>query len=274
MKRNIKNKLKELSITASLIILSSIIGYMILQNQTDIPEKNISNEFTEPNIINNDNKLNQSNTVNNIIDNTINSSNISLDNLPAYSGKIVITINNDIPYFEEKDIKTDDFENYSNLDELDRAGVAFANICKYTMPPKGTKRGSISYKPTGWNQYLYGENNSKHLYERCHLIAWRLGNENNNKQNLITGTVQMNSAMIEYERQVAEWIEDKNEKGKDYHVLYRVTPIYKGENKLATGVLMEAKSVEEEGVLFNKFIYNVQDNFEIDYSTGKAKLLE
>lgn len=265
MKRNIKSKLKELSITASIIILSSIIGYIILQNQNDI-----SNEFAELNIINNEDISNQSHT----IDNTINSTNISIDNLLEYSDKIVITINNDTPYFEEKDIKTEDFEIYSNLDEQDRAGVAFANICKYTIPPKGTKRGNISYKPTGWNQYLYGNNNSKHLYERCHLIAWRLGNENNNKQNLITGTVQMNSAMIEYERQVAEWIEDKNEKGKDYHVLYRVTPIYKGENKLATGVLMEAKSVEEEGVLFNKFIYNVQDNFEIDYSTGKAKLLE
>lgn len=263
MKRNIKNKSKELSITAVIIVLSSIIGYIILQNQSDIPQ-NIANEFFASNIINNEDISNQSHIINNI----------SVDNIPVYSDKIVITINNDIPYFEEKDIKTDDFENYSNLDELDRAGVAFANICKYTMPPKGTKRGSISYKPTGWNQYLYGENNSKHLYERCHLIAWRLGNENNNKKNLITGTVQMNAAMIEYEKQVAEWIEDKNQKGKDYHVLYRVTPIYKEENKLATGVLIEAKSVEEEGVLFNKFIYNVQDNFEIDYSTGKAKLLE
>ena len=79
-----------------------------------------------------------------------------------------------MPYFEEKDISTTDFEYYSNLDELNRAGVAFANICKFTMPPAGTKREGLSYKPTGWSQYLYGENNSKHLYERCHLIAWQL----------------------------------------------------------------------------------------------------
>lgn len=138
----------------------------------------------------------------------------------------------------------------------------------------GTKRSSLSYKPTGWVQYLYGDNNSKHLYERCHLIAWQLGNENNNKRNLITGTAQMNSAMIEYENQIANWIKLKNKEEKDYHVLYRVTPIYKGENKLAIGVEIEAKSVEEEGISFNKFIYNVQNNFEIDYSTGKAKLLE
>ncbi len=138
----------------------------------------------------------------------------------------------------------------------------------------GTKRGNISYKPTGWVQYLYGENNSKHLYERCHLIAWQLGNENNNKLNLLTGTSEMNTAMIEYENIIANWIKQKNKQGKDYHVLYRVTPIYQGDNKLATGVELEAKSVEEEGVLFNKFIYNVQKNFKIDYSTGKAELLE
>lgn len=201
-------------------------------------------------------------------------SNIEIADIPTYSGQMVISINNDIPYFEDKDITIENFENYSKLDDLKRAGVAFANICKYTMPPKGTKRGNISYKPTGWIQYLYGENNSNHLYERCHLIAWQLGNENNNAQNLITGTSQMNSAMIEYENKVANWIKDKNKQGKDYHVLYRVTPIYDGENKLVNGVEIEAKSVEEDGISFNKYIYNVQDNFEINYSTGKAKLIK
>lgn len=253
MKKRIKNKLKQLIITSVVIVLSSIIGYTVLEEPRDSLD-NISNE------------LNQSNT--------INSRNIDIDNIPPYSEEIVITINNDIPYFEETDIKAEEFEYYSNLDELNRAGVAFGNICKNIMPSEGTKRGSISYKPTGWVQYLYGDNNEKHLYERCHLIAWSLGNENNNKKNLITGTAQMNAAMIEYEKQVANWIKDRNKEGKDYHVLYRVTPIYKGENKLASGVQIEAKSVEEEGVLFNKFIYNVQDNFEIDYSTGEANLLE
>lgn len=205
---------------------------------------------------------------------TTSSANINIDDLAPYSGQLVIDINNNIPYFEDKDITTEDFEDYSFLDEYKRAGVAFANICKYTMPPEGTKRGSISYKPSGWNQYLYGKNNSEHLYERCHLIAWQLANENNNKQNLITGTSKMNSAMIEYENIVANWVKQNNKQGKDYHVLYRVTPIYKGQNQLATGVEIEAKSVEEEGVSFNKFIYNVQDNFEIDYSTGKATLIE
>lgn len=214
------------------------------------------------------------NIQNNKVDTSEISSNINIDNIPPYSGNIVININNDVPYFEDKDIKTEEFESYSNLDELNRAGVAFANICKYTMPPKDTKRGSLSYKPTGWVQYLYGENNKEHLYERCHLIAWQLGNENNNKRNLITGTCQMNEAMIKYENAIADWIKNKNKEDKDYHVLYRVTPIYEGTNSLATGVQLEAKSVEEEGVLLNKFIYNVQDNFEIDYSTGKATLKE
>ncbi len=199
---------------------------------------------------------------------------IAIENIPEYENEIVININNDIPYFKDEEITTENFEEYSTLDELNRARVAFANICKYTMPPKGTKRESLSYKPAGWVQYLYGENNSKHLYERCHLIAWQLGNENNNKQNLITGTSQMNSAMIEYENIVANWIKEKNKQNKDYHVLYRVTPVYDGKNLLATGVEIEAKSVEEDGVCFNKFIYNVQDNFEINYNTGNATLIK
>lgn len=253
MKKKVKekNKLKRFEIAIVIIILSLIIEYIALQNKSGVSE-NITSETTQINIVNN----------------------INIDSIPPYSGDMVININNDVPYFEDKDISTEEFEYYSNLDELNRAGVAFANICKYTMPPKDTKRGSLSYKPTGWVQYLYGENNSKHLYERCHLIAWQLGNENNNKRNLITGTVQLNSAMIEYENIVANWIKLKNKEEKDYHVLYRVTPIYKGKDKLATGVEIEAKSVEEEGVSFHKYIYNVQDNFEIDYYTGNAKLIE
>ncbi len=251
MNKKEKMKLKKFVITVIIIILFALFEYVAQQNG-----------WLE-------NILDETETTK-----TSTNNNINIENIPQYSGEIVININNDIPYFEEKDISTEDFEYYSNLDELNRAGVAFANICKYTMPPEGTKRESLSYKPTGWVQYLYGENNSKHLYERCHLIAWQLGNENNNKKNLITGTRDMNSAMIEYENMIANWVKLKNKEEKDYHVLYRVTPIYKDENQLATGVEIEAKSVEEEGVCFNKFIYNVQENFEIDYNTGKAKLLE
>lgn len=255
-KDNIKEKnLKQIAILIISIMLLVLIGYTQLLNKND-SSNNVQDENKTTNIINETDV------------------NIGIEDIPQYSGQIAININNDVPYFEDNDMTTKNFENYSKLDEFKRARVAFANICKYTMPPEGTKRGNISYKPTGWEQYLYGNNNSQHLYERCHLIAWQLGNENNNKQNLITGTVQLNSAMIKYENQISNWIKEKNEQDKDYHVLYRVTPIYNGENKLAIGVEIEAKSVEEEGVSFNKFIYNVQDNFEIDYSTGKARLIE
>lgn len=242
------------SIAIIIITISIIAGYIQLQKEDKL------SEYAPNNII-------QTNIINDVTE-------ISKANIPEYSGQIVISINNNVPYFEENDINTEEFENYSNLDEIGRAGVAFANICKYTMPPEGTKRSSLSYKPTGWNQYLYGENNSKHLYERCHLIAWQLGNENNNKKNLITGTCMLNESMIEYENIVANWIKQKNKENKDYHVLYRVTPIYKEDNKLATGVEIEAKSVEEEGISFNKFIYNIEKNFDIDYNTGKAELKE
>lgn len=250
-KNNIKERyLKQVGVLIIFALLLVLKRYVVLPNENEV-----SNDVQ----------------INTIAENSVK---VETNDIPAYSGQIVIDINNDVPYFEEKDMTTENFEDYSRLDDFNRAGVAFANVCKYTMPPSGTKRGNISYKPSGWVQYLYGENNSKHLYERCHLIAWQLGNENNNKQNLITGTSQMNAAMIEYENKVANWIKDKNKQGKDYHILYRVTPIYNGENELATGVEIEAKSVEEEGISFNKFIYNVQDNFEIDYSTGKAKLIE
>ena len=255
-KEDIKEKnLKQIGIIVSLIILLASIGYAIFPNREEL-SNNISTENTQTNIVNNIH------------------TNVSINDIPEYSGQIVIDINNNVPYFKDTEITIENFEYYSQLDEIDRAGAAFANICRYTMPPEGTKRGSLSYKPTGWVQYLYGENNSKHLYERCHLIAWQLGNENNNRQNLLTGTAQLNDAMVEYENIVANWIKQKNKQNKDYHVLYRVTPIYEDENKLATGVEIEAKSVEEDGVSFNKFIYNVQDNFEIDYRTGEAKLLE
>ena len=255
-KEDMKEKnLKQIGIIVSLIILLTLIGYAIFPNREEL-SNNISTENTQTNIVNNTH------------------TNISINDIPEYSGQIVIDINNNVPYLKDADITTENFEYYSPLDEFERADVAFANICKYTMPLEGTKRGSLSYKPTGWFQYLHGENNRYHLYERCHLIAWQLGNENNNRQNLITGTVQLNDAMIEYENIVANWIKQKNKKGKDYHVIYRVTPIYDGANELATGVEIEAKSVEEDGVSFNKFIYNVQDNFEINYRTGEAKLLE
>lgn len=217
------------------------------------------------------NETKETNTVAEVNNNSepIVSSNLS-DDL-VYSGQICIDINNNEPFFEENDLTMDVFEIYSNLDDLGRCGIAYANICKDIMPKEGEKRGKISYKPTGWVQTIY--NNGEALYNRSHLIAWQLGNENDNEKNLITGTRQMNEAMIPWENKVANWVKEQNKEGKDVHVLYRVTPHYIGQNLVANGVEMEAKSVEDngQGICFNKYIFNIQEGFAINYATGENK---
>ena len=192
---------------------------------------------------------------------------LNIDEIPEYTDKIYVTVNNNIPYFEESDYTTKSFENYSNLDELGRCGVAFANICKETMPPEGDKRGDISsVKPTGWEQAKY---NGEYLYNRCHLIGYQLSDEDANELNLITGTRYFNvNGMLPFENKVAEYIEENEEN----HVLYRVTPIFKRDNCLASGVEIEAYSVEDkgQGICFNVYVYNVQPGITIDYKTGKS----
>ena len=137
------------------------------------------------------------------------------------------------------------------------------------MPTK--ERESISnVKPSGWKSVKYDIVDGKYLYNRCHLIGYQLTAENANKENLITGTRYLNvEGMLPFENQVVEYVrETKN------HVLYRVTPIFKGENLVASGVNIEAKSVEDDGkgVCFNVYVYNVQPGIEIDYKTGASKL--
>ena len=152
---------------------------------------------------------------------------------------------------------------------LGRCGVAYANVGIDTMPT--IERGSIGMiKPTGWHTIKYDIVNGKYLYNRCHLIGYQLTGENDNEKNLITCTRQMNiGTMLEYENKVADYVKKTNN-----HVLYRVTPIFKDSNLLATGVEIEAYSVEDngEGIKFNVFIYNVQEGIEIDYTTGDSKL--
>lgn len=189
----------------------------------------------------------------------------NLANIPEYTGEICVKINDNKPYFGEDDNSLEAFEHYSELDSLGRCGVAYANICKEIMPPDGDERGDIgAIHPTGWKQAKF---DGEYLYNRCHLIAHSLSDEDDNKQNLITGTRYFNvQGMLPIERLVYEYI-DKNPAN---HVLYRVTPIFKGENLLATGVEMEAYSVEDNGKLsFNVFVYNVQPGANIDYKTGK-----
>lgn len=208
------------------------------------------------------NDYNQNNTVN-IFSKTSYS---NLAEIPEYSGEVCVNINDGKPYFSQADYKTEAFENYSELDYFGRCGVAYVNVCKEIMPPEGDERGDISsVRPTGWKQAKF---NGEFLYNRCHLIAYSLSDEDANNQNLITGTRYFNvQGMLPVERLILDYMN----KNKDNHVLYRVTPIFEGENLLATGVEMEAYSVEDngEGVCFNVFVYNVQPGANIDYATGK-----
>ena len=189
----------------------------------------------------------------------------NINEIPKYTDEIYVTINNNIPYFEEKEYTTKSFETYSKLDKLGRCGVAYANICKEIMPKK--ERESISeIDPTGWKQKKY---DGEYLYNRCHLIGHQLAGEDANELNLITGTRYFNvKGMLPFENKVADYIQDN----KNNHVLYRVTPIFEGINLVASGVLMEAYSVEDKGkgVCFNVYVYNVQPGINIDYATGKS----
>ena len=193
----------------------------------------------------------------------------SIENIPEYTDKEYIIINNNEPYFTEEDYTLKSFEKYSDLDLLGRCGVAYANVGIDTMPT--IERGSIGMiKPTGWHTIKSDIVNGKYLYNRCHLIGYQLTGENDNEKNLITCTRQMNiGTMLEYENKVADYVKKTNN-----HVLYRVTPVFKDSNLLATGVEIEAYSVEDngEGIKFNVFIYNVQEGIEIDYTTGDSKL--
>lgn len=199
-------------------------------------------------------------------------SSFSLSDVPAYSGKAYISVNGNVPYFTAAELTTTSFETYSDLDTLGRCGVTYACIGQDLMPTK--ERGSIGMvKPTGWHTVRYDDLvDGKYLYNRCHLIGYQLTGENANTQNLITGTRYLNiEGMLPFENMVADYIQET-----DNHVLYRVTPIFEGNNLLANGVLMEGYSVEDKGagVSYCVFAYNVQPGIEIDYATGENKLAD
>ncbi len=192
-------------------------------------------------------------------------------NIPEYSGLPYAVINDDQPFFDDEDMSTDAFENYSELDSLGRCGVAYANLCRELMPVE--ERGEIGYiRPTGWVQEKYEgiiPSDPPYLYNRCHLIAYCLAAEDANEKNLITGTRYMNvEGMLPFEERVANY-----QDAHDNHVLYRVTPVFNGDNLVADGVLMEAYSVEDhgKGICFCVFCYNVQPGIEIDYGTGDSR---
>lgn len=192
--------------------------------------------------------------------------------IPDYSGEPIYILNNNVPYFTEDQITLEVFEEYSELDNLGRCGVAYANICKEIMPTDN--RGDIgSVKPTGWHSYNYGKIvDGNYLYNRCHLIAFCLAGENANKKNLVTGTRYMNvTGMLPYEDSILDYVRET-----DNHVLYRVTPIFVNDELVCRGVTMEAYSVEDNGagICFNVFAYNVQPQISIDYLTGESELIK
>lgn len=196
---------------------------------------------------------------------------VSLEEIPAFSGSPYVEINNNIPQFSDEDKARSSFEEYSPLDSLGRCGVAFALIGTETMPTE--ERGSIGeVRPAGWHTVRYNmvvEGN--YLYNRCHLLGYQLSGENANERNLITGTRYLNTeGMLPFENEIADYVDLTGN-----HVLYRVTPIYDGDNLVASGVQMEAYSVEDNGagVSFNVYCYNVQPSISIDYATGDSALV-
>ena len=194
---------------------------------------------------------------------------VSINDIPEYTENAYVVINGNQPSFTEADDTEASYEYYSELDALGRCGVAHANIGIDLMPTED--RESIGHvKPTGWNTTKYDIVDGKYLYNRCHLIGFQLTGENANKKNLITGTRYFNvDGMLPFENMVADYVKET-----ENHVLFRVTPIYEGDNLVASGVQMEAWSVEDkgEGICFNVFVYNVQPGITINYATGESSL--
>lgn len=196
---------------------------------------------------------------------------LSVGEIPAYSGEAAIEVNQNVPGFTEEDYTTEAFEQYSPLDELGRCHAAYACVGEEIMPTE--ERGAIGMvKPSGWHTVKYDFVDGKYLYNRCHLIAYMLSGENANTENLITGTRYLNTeGMLPYENQVADYVHNIGN-----HVLYRVTPLYEGDNLVASGVEIEASSVEDRGksLSFHVYCYNVQPGITIDYATGDSALAE
>lgn len=237
------------------LFLISLMGCSQLENNANKIENNANKNSTFQ--------------VENKQDTDKNNGSVNLESIPAFSDKAYIVINNNNPSFTESDYSTKSFETYSNLDSLGRCGVAYANIGKDLMPTE--KRGDISsVKPSGWHSIKYDNVEGKSLYNRCHLIGYQLTAENANAKNLITGTRYLNvDGMLPFENMVADYIKETGN-----HVLYRVTPIFEGDNLVASGVQMEAKSVEDKGkgICFNIYAYNNQPGITIDYANGDSYL--
>lgn len=196
---------------------------------------------------------------------------VQLDSIPEFSGEPYVVVNDNIPAFSAEELTTKSYEAYSDLDDLGRCGAAVANIGVDLMPTE--ERKSIGQvKPSGWQTAKYDFVDGKYLYNRCHLIGFQLTGENANACNLITGTRYLNvDGMLPFENMTADYIKET-----ENHVLYRVTPVFEGDNLVADGVLMEARSVEDdgEGICFCVYCYNAQPGVAIDYATGESAAAE
>ena len=191
---------------------------------------------------------------------------VTVDDVPAYSGEPYVEVNDNQPEFTEEELTTVSYEEYSELDELGRCQSAEACIGQDLMPTE-TRESISSVKPTGWKNKSYDTVDGGYVYNRCHLIGFQLTGENANEENLITGTRYMNvEGMLPFEDEVAAYIKET-----DNHVMYRVTPVFEGDDLVASGVQMQAESVEDDGVgiSFNVYLYNVQPYVVIDYKTGE-----
>ena len=190
---------------------------------------------------------------------------VTLDEIPEFTDSPYVVIEDNIPEFDPNYIVDTSFEQYSELDDLGRCGTVIANIGTDLMPTE--ERGDIGHiKPTGWQSVKYDFVDGKSLYNRCHLIGWQLSGENDNRQNLITGTRYMNvDGMLPFENMIADYVKET-----DNHVLYRVTPIFVEDELVARGVRMEAYSIEDkgDGICFDVYAFNVQPGVTIDYETG------
>ncbi len=194
---------------------------------------------------------------------------IALSEVPAFTDSSYVVIDENRPRFSDSELVTTSYEFYSELDSLHRCGYAMACVGRDLMPT--AKRGNIGQvKPSGWHTVKYEIVEGKYLYNRCHLIGYQLSGENANTKNLITGTRYLNvQGMLPFENMVADYIKETGN-----HVMYRVTPIFEGNNLLASGVQMEAYSVEDDGagICFHVYVYNVQPGIDINYATGESKL--
>ena len=190
------------------------------------------------------------------------------EDVPKYEGRPYVEVNGNIPYFTEDEITEESFEEYGELDYLGRCTTSIACLSLETMPPIGSERGYIgNIKPSGWYSKKYDCVEGKYVMNRSHCIGWQLSNENENVRNLISGSRYLNLEMQVFENMVADYLRETSN-----HVMYRVTPIFVGEELLCRGLLMEGYSVEDkgEGISYCVFFYNVQPGIEFDYTTGES----